>query len=108
MSKKNALSNSISDYDSVSFLFLCPGLENLVLAGNPVSADPDYRPTVFRILPRLKNLDVVVTARADRAQCRRGSRKWSRDGGGGDDDDEAPAAAMAENKVEEVERKNGK
>ena len=71
LQQKCAYSNTIADYDSVSFLFLCPSLENLVLRGNPVSTtDPDYRATVFRILPNLKNLDVVVTARADRAHCR--------------------------------------
>ena len=36
-------SNFIDDYDSISFLFLCPRLESLVLMGNPVADEPEYR-----------------------------------------------------------------
>ena len=36
-------SNLINDYDSISFLFLCPRLESLVLLGNPVAEEPEYR-----------------------------------------------------------------
>ncbi|XP_059080437.1 uncharacterized protein LOC131878473 [Tigriopus californicus] len=62
--------NVIDSYDSVSFLFLCPNLETLVLKDNPVSEEPDYRARVFGILPSLKNLDVVVFPRVIKELCR--------------------------------------
>ena len=40
-------SNLINDYDSISFLFLCPRLESLVLLGNPVAEEPEYREIGF-------------------------------------------------------------
>jgi len=52
--------NEFEEYASISFLFICPKLENLVLKGNPISYDEDYRCTIFRILPSLKNLDVIM------------------------------------------------
>ena len=41
-------SNWIESFDSVSFLFLCPKLEFLVLRGNPVADMHNYREFVFR------------------------------------------------------------
>ena len=42
-----------------------------MLKGNPIADDLEYRNRVFRILPGLKNLDVILTPRADRDFCRR-------------------------------------
>ncbi len=41
-------SNFIDSLDSVSFLFLCPKLDYLVLKGNPISYMHDYRNFIFR------------------------------------------------------------
>ena len=64
-------SNDFEDYASISFLFICPKLENLVLKGNAISYDDDYRPTIFRILPNLKNLDVIMMQRAPKMVCKK-------------------------------------
>ncbi len=50
-------------------MFICPKLENLVLKGNPISFDSEYRPTIFRMLPGLKNLDEIMYPRAQRFVC---------------------------------------
>ena len=63
--------NDFEDYGSISFLFICPKLENLVLKGNPISYEPEYRPTIFRILPGLKNLDVITMKRVPRTICKK-------------------------------------
>ena len=44
---RSLCSNLINDYDSISFLFLCPRLESLVLLGNPVAEEPEYREIAF-------------------------------------------------------------
>ena len=44
---RSLCSNLINDYDSISFLFLCPRLESLVLLGNPVAEEPEYREIGF-------------------------------------------------------------
>ena len=67
----NCYSNSFDTLGSISFLFICPRLENLVLKGNPVSRMEDYRLRVFNMLPNLKNLDVILIQRAPRTVCRR-------------------------------------
>ena len=64
-------SNEFEDYGSISFLFICPKLENLVLKGNPISYEPEYRQTIFRILPSLKNLDVITMKRVARTICKK-------------------------------------
>ena len=64
-------SNDFEEYASISFLFICPKLENLVLKGNPISYDEDYRCTIFRILPSLKNLDVIMMQRAPKYVCKK-------------------------------------
>ena len=46
-------------------------MENLVLKGNAISYDDDYRPTIFRILPNLKNLDVIMMQRAPKMVCKK-------------------------------------
>jgi hypothetical protein len=66
-------SNEFEDYGSISFLFICPKLENLVLQGNPISYDSDYRSHIFRILPGLKNLDVIMMPRAPKTVCKKDS-----------------------------------
>jgi len=63
--------NDFEEYASISFLFICPKLENLVLKGNPISYDEDYRCTIFRILPSLKNLDVIMMQRAPKYVCKK-------------------------------------
>ena len=50
-SEIRSLSNDIDTFDAISFLFLCNKLENLVLKGNPIADDLEYRNRVFRILP---------------------------------------------------------
>jgi len=78
-------SNSFDSLGSISFLFICPRLENLVLKGNPVSRMEDYRLRVFNMLPNLKNLDVILIARAPRTVCRKeaedGDNDHDRDSG---------------------------
>ena len=64
-------SNEFDEYGSISFLFICPKLENLVLKGNPISYDVDYRATIFRILPGLKNLDVITMKRVSKTICKK-------------------------------------
>ena len=85
-------SNCFDDFAPISFLFICPKLENLVLKGNRISRqrnpDRDYRQRIFRMLPNLKNLDVIVTPRAPRV-CRRNSQ----DNNDQNDDAENGAAA---------------
>jgi len=63
--------NEFDEYGSISFLFICPKLENLVLKGNPISYDVDYRATIFRILPGLKNLDVITMKRVSKTICKK-------------------------------------
>ncbi len=70
-------------YDSVSFLFLCPRLESLVLRGNPVAERPDYRETVFGHLPALQHLDIATEARIAKELCRRFRKDFNDDGSGG-------------------------
>ena len=43
----------------------------LYFLGNPISYDPEYRPTIFRILPSLKNLDVITMKRVPRTICKK-------------------------------------
>ena len=64
-------SNDFEEYGSISFLFICPKLENLVLKGNPISYEVEYRPTIFRILPGLKNLDVIMMKRVPKTICKK-------------------------------------
>ncbi len=52
--------------------------------------------STFRILPDLKNLDVVTTPRVPIELCRKMKRPEDRGGGG--DDDSAQAGAVAENR----------
>lgn len=62
----------------------------------------------FRILPNLKNLDVVTLARVPKEQCR---RRRLNNGGDGSDDDKGGAAAHADNGNgggEEEEGQDGK
>lgn len=66
--------NAFEDYGSISFLFICPKLENLVLQGNPISHEENYRPTIFRILPMLKNLDIIIAPRAPKTLCKKDSK----------------------------------
>ena len=42
-----------------------------MLKGNRIARDNNYRDRIFRMLPNLKNLDVIVTPRAPRTLCRR-------------------------------------
>ena len=63
--------NDFEEYGSISFLFICPKLENLVLKGNPISYEVEYRPTIFRILPGLKNLDVIMMKRVPKSICKK-------------------------------------
>ena len=64
-------SNDFEEYGSISFLFICPKLENLVLQGNPISYESEYRATIFRILPGLKNLDVIMMKRVAKSVCKK-------------------------------------
>ena len=41
-----------------------------MLKGNPIARHDDYRVRIWRMLPNLKNLDVIVTPRAPRTFCR--------------------------------------
>lgn len=84
-------SNIIDSYDSVSFLFLCPKLETLVLKDNPISEDPNYRKRVFQILPSLKNLDVIIFPRVIKELCRQYRRPPNPD-----DESEGDLMALAE------------
>ena len=55
-------SNHIEDYNSISFLFLCPRLESLVLMGNPVAEEPEYRDVSFRCEAETRVLCSLVSA----------------------------------------------
>ena len=43
----------------------------MVLKGNPISYEVEYRPTIFRILPGLKNLDVIMMKRVPKSICKK-------------------------------------
>ena len=81
-------SNAFDEFSPISFLFICPKLDNLVLKGNQISRRSDYRQRIFRMLPHLKNLDVIVTPRAPRF-CKRNTPN---DNDQNDDDAENGAA----------------
>ena len=68
---KSIFSNEFEEYGSISFLFICPKLENLVLQGNPIAFESEYRATIFRILPSLKNLDVIMMKRVPKTVCKK-------------------------------------
>ena len=59
------------------------------MKGNRISRNRDYRARIFRMLPNLKNLDVIVTPRAPRV-C----RKNTLDNNDPNDDPENGAASM--------------
>ena len=81
-------SNAFDEFAPISFLFICPKLENLVLKGNGISRRRDYRHRIFQMIPHLKNLDVIVAPRAPRA-C----RKYLEDNDDKNDDDAQNGAA---------------
>jgi len=41
------------------------GIQSLVLKGNPIELDPNYRQNVFRILPNLQLLDGIPRLDSD-------------------------------------------
>lgn len=52
-----ASNNKIKDWDEIDKLKELPDLQQLLLLGNPIAADPSYREEVLRRLPKLKKLD---------------------------------------------------
>ncbi|XP_040573633.1 uncharacterized protein [Lepeophtheirus salmonis] len=74
--------NSIRNYNAVSFLCLCPKLEHLILKGNQISSDSNYRQRVFGYIPHLSTLDVCPQNR------KRSCRSYSFDDKRNNDDDQ--------------------
>jgi Leucine-rich repeat (LRR) protein len=60
--------NQLADWNQVQALRAwCPRLRRLVLDGNPICDDPDYRANVVRRLPTLVELDFIAVPEAERA-----------------------------------------
>jgi hypothetical protein len=49
--------NKVSDLDSVAFLGMCPALQAVTLAGNPVTRQEEYRDKLREYLPRVNTGD---------------------------------------------------
>ncbi|CAB4069494.1 unnamed protein product [Lepeophtheirus salmonis] len=79
---RSLTSNSIRNYNAVSFLCLCPKLEHLILKGNQISSDSNYRQRVFGYIPHLSTLDVCPQNR------KRSCRSYSFDDKRNNDDDQ--------------------
>lgn len=51
--------NDISDFHEITYLSGLRFLKNLSLSDNPIASSPNYRQTVFQILPQLEKLDEI-------------------------------------------------
>ncbi|XP_017460855.1 PREDICTED: uncharacterized protein LOC108354174 [Rhagoletis zephyria] len=65
----SAQNNRISDLGLLTFLGLCPNLQELELQGNPVVNLPLYRTTLQRSIPTLRLLDRAVLGEESIAQA---------------------------------------